>query len=201
MRSSATIGWFLAAAGFWGLAGCASPARQTATHSDQSTAKSAEQAAEPEIVVVPDEMVSCLIDAGKIRYAPDPKGTDRWQTPQETAALGRGDCEDICIYLQHLLRRKGIEVEVVFGLRTRYHTHGHSWCEYRQGDETYIIEPRTHAFYRRSRLPPFLYVRVDDTDVVEEKVREYHQRTGVWVSEAYRRRIEERRASLPTRRR
>lgn len=143
-----------------------------------------------EMVIVPDAMVACLIDAGQIQYVPDAKGRDVWQTPAETAGLGKGDCEDICIYLQHLLRRKGIEVDVVFGLKTRYHKHGHCWCEYRQDGETYVIEPRTNAFYRRSRLPDFLYVRVDDVDVVEEKVRAYYDRTGVWVSKTYRKRIE-----------
>jgi transglutaminase-like putative cysteine protease len=144
----------------------------------------------PEMVIVPDAMVACLIDAGKIQYVPDAKGTDAWQTPEETASLGKGDCEDICIYLQDLLHCKGIEVDVVFGLKTRYHKHGHCWCEYQQDGETYVIEPRTNAFYRRSRLPDFLYVRVDDVDVVAEKVRAYHGRTGVWVSRAYRERME-----------
>ena len=139
-------------------------------------------------------MIACLIDVGQIQYLADAKGTDIWQTPKETARLGKGDCEDISIYFQDLLRRKGIEVDVVFGLKTRYHKHGHCWCEYQQDGETYIIEPRTNAFYRRSRLPDFLYIRVDDVDVVEEKVRAYHDRTGVWVSKAYRERIEEKQA-------
>ncbi|MBN1553906.1 MAG: lasso peptide biosynthesis protein [Phycisphaerae bacterium] len=142
-----------------------------------------------EMVIVPDAMVACLIDAGRIQYAPDAKGTDAWQTPAETVSRGKGDCEDICIYLQHLLRRKEIEVDVVFGLKTRYHKHGHCWCEYQQDGETYVIEPRTNAFYTRSRLPSFLYIRADDVDVVEKKVRAYHRRTGVWVSEAYRKKI------------
>ncbi len=146
--------------------------------------------AQPEMVIVPDEMVACLIDVGKIQYLADAKGTDTWQTPEETAARSQGDCEDICIYFQALVRRKGIEVDVVFGLKTRYHKHGHCWCEFQQDGETYVIEPRTNAFYRRSRLPSMLYIRADDVDVVEDKVREYHERTGVWVSKAYRKGIE-----------
>lgn len=154
------------------------------------TAVEPEQGRAPEMVIVPDAMVASLIDAGEIRYVPDAKGTDRWQRPEQTQATGQGDCEDISIYLQHLLQRKGIHVEVVFGLKTRYHKHGHCWCEYEQDGETYIIEPRTNAFYRRNKLPKILYIRVDDVDVVAEKVREYHRRTGVWVNRVYRKRIE-----------
>lgn len=158
------------------------------SESDSPEANTSE--VQPEMVIVPDVMVACLIDAGNIQYVADAKGTDAWQTPQQTADSGKGDCEDICIYLQDILRRRGIEVDVVFGLKTRYHKHGHCWCEFQQDGETYVIEPRTNAFYRRSRLPDFLYIRVDDVDVVEDKVRAYHDRTGVWVSKAYRERIE-----------
>jgi transglutaminase-like putative cysteine protease len=177
-----TLSFCLLALWMFLLAGCSMEVKPAPKHAVSETP--------PEMVIVPDAMVACLIDVGQIKYVPDAKGTDVWQTPEQTASLGQGDCEDICIYLQHLLRRKGIEVDVVFGLKTRYHKHGHCWCEYEQNGETYVIEPRTNAFYHRSRLPSFLYVRADDVDVVEKKVRAYHDRTGVWVSKAYRKRIE-----------
>jgi predicted transglutaminase-like cysteine proteinase len=38
-----------------------------------------------------------------IRYTPD--NEDRWQTPQQTLALGKGDCEDYAILKMDLLGR------------------------------------------------------------------------------------------------
>ena len=62
-------------------------------------------------------------------------------------------------------------------------------CEYEQGGEVYIIEPFSGGFLRRKSLPPSLYIRAEDIDVVREKIKAYHKRTGVYVNSAYRKLI------------
>lgn len=140
--------------------------------------------AEP--VYVPDDIVAALIEAGRITYRPDAPGRDEWQRPAETRRRGTGDCEDICLLLQDTLARDDIHVELVFGLKTSASTNGHCWCEYTQDGQTYIIEPRSNALYRRSRLPDVLYIPAEKIDVVADKIAAYHERSGVWVNTAYR---------------
>lgn len=141
---------------------------------------------EPNPVYLPVEISSCFIQVGQIRYVPDPAGTDFWQSPEQTQQLGRGDCEDLCIYLQHLLDRQGVHAEVVFGLKDRYRKNGHAWCEMQWDGVNYVVEPRSGVFFRRDALPKSLYLRADEIDVVAKKVAAYHERTGIWVNSAYR---------------
>ena len=141
-------------------------------------------------VIVPNDMIACLIDASGIKYVPDPPGTDYWQSPQETQEKNQGDCEDLCIYLQDRLRRKGIHVEVVFGMKTALAKNGHGWCEYEQDGELYIIEPGSGGFLKRKSLPSFLYIRAEGIDVVTKKIEDYYKRTGICVNSSYRELIE-----------
>ena len=141
-------------------------------------------------VIVPNDMVASLIDTSRIRYVPDPPGRDYWQSPEETQKRAQGDCEDICIFLQDRLKRQGIHVEVVFGVKTSLVRRGHSWCEYEQDGEVYIIEPFSGGFLRRKSLLPSMYIRAEDIDVVREKIKAYYERTGVYVNSAYRKLID-----------
>ncbi len=144
----------------------------------------------PQPVIVSNDMIACLIDAAGIQYVPDPPGTDYWQSPQETQEKNQGDCEDISIYLQDRLRREGIHVEVVFGLKTSLAKNGHGWCEYEQDGELYIIEPGSGGFLKRKSLPSFLYIRAEGIDVVTKKIEDYYKRTGICVNSSYRELIE-----------
>jgi len=167
------------------LCGCAHrPAGQGAT-----TAPTAE-APEGRYVYLPNDVAACLVEAGKIRYVLDSRGRDYWQSPAETRTKGQGDCEDIAIFFQHLMRQRGFDGEVVFGLKNRLAKTGHAWYECDLLGTRYVIEPAGDLFHRRSQLPTVLYVAVNDVDSVREKVRAYHKRTGVYVNSAYRRAIE-----------
>lgn len=164
------------------LPGCAS--RVSVPQTDDQT----QPAGQP--LFVPDDFLACIIDVGQIKYVPDKLGHDRWQSPAETASASQGDCEDIAIYFQHLLKKKGYRAEVVFGLRHRLAKHGHCWVEITCDGELYICEPRGNAFLKRSGVHKWRYIRADDIDVVKDKVRKYHSRTGVYVNSAYGRAIE-----------
>ncbi|RKY26946.1 MAG: hypothetical protein DRP83_03280 [Planctomycetota bacterium] len=146
------------------------------------------RAGEP--VYVPEDFIACVIDVGQIKYLADKPGHDSWQTPAQTAKLGRGDCEDIAIYFQELLRRRGYKSEVVFGLRFRYSKVGHCWVEVLHEGKTYICEPRGNAFIPRESLPAWRYIRAEDIDILKEKIRRYHTRTGVYVNSKYGQAIE-----------
>lgn len=136
-------------------------------------------------VYLRQELFDAFTQAGRIKYIPDPPGTDTWQTPAETRQRGAGDCEDICIYLQHLLAEGGMASEVVFGLRDATATNGHAWLEADIQGRRWIIEPRSIAMFDRAKLPDFMYVVVHEMDVVAEKVQAYHARTGVYVNSRY----------------
>ena len=141
-------------------------------------------------VYLPNEVFGCLMAAGKIRYVLDPRGRDYWQSPAETRKRGQGDCEDVAIYFQHLMKKRGFDGEVVFGLKNSLAKTGHAWYECDLLGQRYVIEPGSNLFRRRSQLPSFMYVAVDEVDSVREKVRAYHKRTGVYVNSAYRRAVE-----------
>ena len=141
-------------------------------------------------VIVPDDFIACIIDVGQIKYIPDTIGHDSWQTPAETQEAGQGDCEDISIYFQHLLKQKGYSVEVVFGLRHRYAKTGHCWIEVQHDGELYICEPLGNAFLKRSKTHKLRYIRAEDIDIVKEKIRKYHSRTGIYVNSIYGQAIE-----------
>jgi transglutaminase-like putative cysteine protease len=49
---------------------------------------------------------------GTIRYEREPEGRERWQTAEETARLGRGDCEDLAAYRVAELHAQGIPATI-----------------------------------------------------------------------------------------
>lgn len=144
---------------------------------------------DPPAVYLPTDVAACFQSVAEIPYQPDPLGADHWQSPAETLQRNAGDCEDLAILLQHMLRQRGYECDVAFGIKDPTRKHGHSWCEVRIDGVLYIAEAPSGALYVRSKLPAFLFKRVDGLDIVAEKVRAYHNRTGVWVNDRYRRYI------------
>jgi len=132
---------------------------------------------------VSNDIISCLIQVGKIRYVRDPRGQDYWQTPSETRELGQGDCEDIAILMHHLLGRKGIASKVVVGLLKSDSKHGHCWIEYLSEGQVHIIEPRHAVVRKRKKLPKSMYIPVMNIKTVRDKFRGYHGRTGVWLND------------------
>jgi len=140
---------------------------------------------------LPVEVIGCFVAASHIEYVPDKPGHDVWQSPRETIERQKGDCEDLAIYLQSLLKRQGVESEVILGLKNSTLKHGHAWCEFEFDGEAIIVEPGVGGIYRRKTLPRCLYIPAVDIDVVTEKVKAYHERTGVYVNSAYKKIIEE----------
>ncbi len=139
---------------------------------------------------LPVDVMGCLVAASQIKYVPDKPGHDVWQSPRETVERQEGDCEDLAIYLQYLLKQQDVESEVVLGLKNSTLKHGHAWCELEIDGEIIIVEPGVGGIYRRKTLPRCLYIPAVNIDVVTEKVKAYHERTGVYVNSAYKKIIE-----------
>jgi hypothetical protein len=62
---------------------------------------------------------------------------DRWQSPEEFAARRRGDCEDYALLARELLRRNGVEADVLslFG----DDGYAHTVCVFRDEDGHYGV--------------------------------------------------------------
>lgn len=64
-----------------------------------------------------------------VTYAAEPGGADLWQTPVQTLALKRGDCEDYAILKYALLTKAGIPARVVIGeIKNILANQPHAWC-------------------------------------------------------------------------
>jgi hypothetical protein len=116
--------------------------------------------------------------ATAIRYQSDQNG-DYWQSPAETKALGRGDCEDKALYLQHLLRQAGVETQVTFGLEHRKNSRQmHAWVECKLQGSLYILDPTNGFIARRRNMPPNQHMPVLGMPSIAYKLRQYIKRTG-----------------------
>jgi hypothetical protein len=72
--------------------------------------------------------------AGNFRY--ELKLTDAWQTPQETIALRKGDCDDFALLAQAVLKRAGIKSDVVI-LKFKGLSVMHALCIWKDSDGLY----------------------------------------------------------------
>ena len=63
-------------------------------------------------------------------FVPEPMA---WRPPEETVALGRGDCKNLSLLLLSLLASAGLEARGAI-------SHGHMWVEVRMGDRWRILE-------------------------------------------------------------
>lgn len=82
--------------------------------------------------------------SANIQYVPDRvvQGvTQHWASPQQTMKIGKGDCEDFAVLLQHRLKTKGIQSKVVIVKNKdgRYHALLKVWYWY--------IEPQIFGKY------------------------------------------------------
>ena len=87
---------------------------------------------------------------------------DDWLFPEETAAIGGGDCEDISFLLAALLEASGISpdcIRVAFGTLTE-HDHGraaahdHTWVMYQNEQGVWEILDPLEAVHRRPHHDP-----------------------------------------------
>jgi hypothetical protein len=128
--------------------------------------------------------------AARIAYQADEN--DYWQSPAETARRKRGDCEDKALYLQHLLRLRGVETEVVFGVEDADRSaRMHAWVEGRLDGELYVLDPTNGFIGRRRNMTPGRHMPVLGLPAVARKLAEYRRRTGQrGVNKQYARLIE-----------
>jgi len=107
------------------------------------------------------------------------RGEDTWQTPGETVARGAGDCEDKAIYLHHLLRERGIDSTVVFGIQdVRRPTVGHAWVECEVDGRVQVLDPTGRLLIAREDLAVWEYYPVRASARIRAKTAEYVARAG-----------------------
>ena len=133
---------------------------------------------------------SRMATVGEVRYEPD-AGGDRWQTPRQTAAAGAGDCEDLALYLNDLLRADRLDSRVVFGVAdvTDART-GHAWVECVAHGELYVADPTRRLLARRKELPWWRYYALEARGLAGSpllpRLRDYLARSeGHGVNEGY----------------
>lgn len=125
-----------------------------------------------------DDLLEAFETAAAIRYQSEQQG-DYWQSPAETKALGQGDCEDKALYLQHLLRERDMETQVVFGLEHRSSSRQmHAWVECELRSELYVLDPTNGFIARRRNMPPGRHMPVLGLPSVAHKLHQYIKRTG-----------------------
>jgi len=125
-----------------------------------------------------DHVGSAYVEVRDIPYVRDANG-DRWQTPAETARRGAGDCEDKAIYLHHLLRARGVDAQVVFGIQNAVTSKtGHAWVECELDGQVYMLDPSGKLRIARSELESWEYVPINDSPQVHAKLKRYLERSG-----------------------
>jgi len=78
----------------------------------------------------------------KIEYTPEQDHRDYWQLPEESEALGTGDCEDMAIWLYIKMKRAGLEpVRLCIGKHTPGADEMHAWLIWRDRNRLYILDP------------------------------------------------------------
>jgi predicted transglutaminase-like cysteine proteinase len=71
------------------------------------------------------------------------KQRDLWQLPEETEALGAGDCEDLAIWLYSKLLSEGLSnIRFTVGLAGSEENQSmHAWVTWYERGEIYILDP------------------------------------------------------------
>lgn len=73
---------------------------------------------------------------------------DYWQSPEETIAVGKGDCEDFAILAQAVLIRMGIKAELLI-IKFKGLEQSHAACVFKEGNFYSFVSNqtlvRTHA--------------------------------------------------------
>ena len=108
------------------------------------------------------------------------EGDDYWQSPAETTARGAGDCEDKAIYLHHLLRERGIDSKVVFGIQNVLRPKvGHAWVECQVDGSMQVLDPTGRLLIARAKLSTWEYYPVRASSRIRAMMRQYLSRPGV----------------------
>jgi hypothetical protein len=122
-------------------------------------------------------ILSCFERAARIEYRID--DADHWQTPTETVTRGTGDCEDKSLYLLYLLRVRGFEADIVFGVEDANESANlHAWVECSFRGEAYVLDPTNGFIARRANMTAGRHMPVLGHPRVLRKYREYRHRSG-----------------------
>lgn len=122
-------------------------------------------------------ILSCFERAARIEYRIDE--ADYWQTPSETVTRGTGDCEDKSLYLLYLLRVRGFDADIVFGVEDAHESAKmHAWVECSFRGEDYVLDPTNGFIARRANMTAGRHMPVLGHPRVLRKYREYRNRSG-----------------------
>lgn len=87
---------------------------------------------------------SLFMKARSIRYVPDNRGMDYWQSPGETESRWAGDCEDKATWLYAQLKKNGYHnVRLVIGSYRSINKGYHVWVTFgdAQNNIFYLLDP------------------------------------------------------------
>jgi hypothetical protein len=138
-----------------------------------------------------EAMRDCFNVVANIPYKFEVCGDDYWQTPYETMVKGTGDCEDKSIYLQFLLRAKGIDSQVCFGKMEIEDKGYHAWVECINVYNIYVLDPTNMVFINRDYLKTGMYVKYDYLLYVLERVYKYEFFNDVVLNSTYEKMIKD----------
>jgi len=100
----------------------------------------------------------CFEAARKIQYKPEAFFHDYMQTPQETAKLGTGDCEDFAVYLSKLLSDRRIYNEIVFGqIHKSDGLRFHVWNRVIENSNRYLLDSVAGTRMLEAEVPKGYY--------------------------------------------
>ena len=100
--------------------------------------------------------------------------------------MKKGDCEDQAIYLQYILYKRGVFLEVVFGKFRKQDPTYHAWVECRLGNARFILDPTNHVFSNRIFLTSEMYLRIDFSFYVMKKVIKHQNKNGFPLNMHYK---------------
>ena len=124
---------------------------------------------------------NCFAKASKIEYVSDGK-IDYWQKAKETEKRGKGDCEDMCIYLYDCLLKKRIKSRIVFGFLNFQNILDrslHARIESRLGKITYVLDPVAGSIEKISSSLDENFIYLFGSNYLEEKSKEFQKRSGM----------------------
>jgi len=113
-----------------------------------------------------EDYVTCFNETREIKYVVDDPlfhNGDYWQTPHVTGILKEGDCEDQVFFLEDLMNKKGVQLEVKWGSllkRIRLKDGSfldsdpvkHIWGEYTRNGEIVIMDPAVKVYGTEKEL-------------------------------------------------
>lgn len=133
-----------------------------------------------------EAMRDCFNIAASVPYKYEVCGDDTWQSPCETVSKNTGDCEDKAIYLQYLLKMKGIDSQVCFGKVEAEDEVYHAWIECINIHEVYVLDPTNMVFINRYYLKTVTYVKYDDLSYVIDKIHKYEYFNNTILNKTYK---------------